>query len=148
MSSEDHFSRLKQMYLSARIHKEVYREVSIEIEPGKAVISHLAEPRFFHAAESLHGSVYFKLLDDAAFFAASSLEEVEFLFTVSFQVQLLRPIHETETITAEGFVVKPGKQIVIAQSVLFNSRGKKAGLGQGQFMKSGKLLADTKGYKI
>lgn len=147
MSAETHYRRLEHMYLSARIHQEVYREVSIEVEHGKAVISHLAESCFFHAAESLHGSVYFKLLDDAAFFAASSLITDAFIVTVSFQIQLLRPIGE-ELIRAEGWVEKPGKTILLAQSVLYNERGKRAAIGQGQFMKTNQLLSETKGYKI
>jgi acyl-coenzyme A thioesterase PaaI-like protein len=38
------------------------------------------------------GSVYFKMLDDAAFFAVNSIVEDVFVYTVSLNVQLLRPV--------------------------------------------------------
>ena len=31
---------------------------------------------YFHALEAIHGSVYFKILDDAAFFAAQSVVKI------------------------------------------------------------------------
>lgn len=135
------------MYLAAPINREVYRDVQIRIDHGKAEITHRIESRFFHAAGSLHGSVYFKLMDDAAFFAASSTITDAFLYTVSFQIQLLRPV-TTGQLRAEGWVIKPGKSVIIAQSELFDPRGKCVALGQGQFMKSGQSLSDMPGYKI
>jgi hypothetical protein len=36
-------------------------------------VTGLVRPDFFHAAHAVHGSVYFKALDDAAFFAVASL---------------------------------------------------------------------------
>lgn len=147
MSSSEHYRKLEQMYLAAPINREVYKEVTISVDDGTAEITHRAEEAFFHAAQSLHGSVYFKLLDDAAFFAASSLVEDEFIFTVTFQIQLLRPV-TTGILRSKGWVEKSGQSILIAQSFLFDERGKRVGIGQGQFMKSGQLLEETKGYKI
>ena len=39
---------------------------------------------YCHTAGGLHGSGYFKLLDDAAFFAAQSLNPTHFVVTTSF----------------------------------------------------------------
>lgn len=145
MSSASHFRKLEKMYLAASINQAVYSGVNISVEEGKAEIVHAVEEKFFHAANSLHGSVYFKLLDDAAYFAASSLVEDEFLFTASFQVNLLRPV-TGGSLRAEGWVEKSGRSVIIAQSVLYDERNRKVAIGQGQLMKSGKLLTDMPGY--
>ena len=39
---------------------------------------------FWHTAGGLHGSGYFKLLDDEAFFAAQSMNPTHFVVTTSF----------------------------------------------------------------
>ena len=145
MRSAEHFSNLEKMYLAAPINQTVYSGVKISITKGKAEIEHAVEDQFFHAAQSLHGSVYFKLLDDAAYFAASSLIEDEFLFTSSFQIHLLRPV-TSGNLRSEGWVEKSGRSIIIAQSILFDERNRKVALGHGQLIKSGKLLAETPGY--
>lgn len=142
----EHFRKLTNMYLSAPLNKQVYSGVSIKITNGKAEISQLIEEKFFHGAGSLHGSVYFKLLDDSAYFAANSLVTDFFLYTISFQIQLLRPIKEG-FMRAEGIVVKPGSSVIIAESRLFDNRNKLAAIGQGQFIKSAIAFAAIESYK-
>jgi hypothetical protein len=44
------------------------------IVKGSATIDIPLSEKFHHSAGGVHGSVYFKMLDDAAFFAANSLE--------------------------------------------------------------------------
>lgn len=145
MSSAPHFRKLEKMYLAAAINQTVYSDVTIAVENGKAEIVHAVEEKFFHAAKSLHGSVYFKLLDDAAYFAASSLVDDEFLFTASFQINLLRPVTRS-SLRAEGWVEKAGRSFIIAQSILYDERNRKVAIGQGQLMKSGKLLSEIPEY--
>ena len=66
----------------------------ISVSQGEAEITIPVKPDFFHAADAVHGSVYFKLLDDAAFFAVNSLIEDYFALTGSFTTYFLRPISE------------------------------------------------------
>ncbi len=66
-----HFEKLEAMYLSAP--NNAYYQPTIHITEGKAEVSIAVRPDFFHAANAVHGSVYFKLMDDASFFAANSL---------------------------------------------------------------------------
>ena len=70
--SATHHKKLERMYLSAPIHKDLYKGISIHVANEQAEIALLVEPKFFHAAHAIHGSVYFKMLDDAAFFAVNS----------------------------------------------------------------------------
>ncbi|TVR41406.1 MAG: PaaI family thioesterase [Cryomorphaceae bacterium] len=141
MNQESHFRFLETMYLRGRVNREVYSGVTILLEEGKAVIEHMVEDRFFHAGQSLHGSVYFKLLDDAAFFAASSLQTEFFILTTSFQVQLIRPV-KSGILRAEGVIEKPGSTIVLASSRLYDARNRLCGIGSGQFMTSAMKLSE------
>ena len=96
-------------------------------------------PEFFHAAEAIHGSVYFKALDDAAFFAANSLVEDVWLLTSSFEIHLLRPVSEGD-ITAAGRVVHQSRRRVLAESELRDDAGQLLARGTGTFMPSKNAL--------
>ncbi|RZJ30164.1 MAG: PaaI family thioesterase [Flavobacterium sp.] len=143
----EHFRKLEQMYLSAQINTEIYKGISIDVSKGKAALSLPIDRRYFHAANAIHGSVYFKMLDDAAFFAVNSLVEDVFVYTVSFNTQLLRPV-SGGTIRGEGEVVFQSANLFIADSVLYDQRGKIVGRGSGSFMKSKIALSEEIGYKL
>ena len=72
MSRDPHFQALERMYLAAPINR-IYRP-TIEVRSGEAEIEIVLAEKYFHSGGAVHGSVYFKMLDDAAFFAAGSLE--------------------------------------------------------------------------
>ena len=75
-ANTEHYTALERMYLSAPINS--FYSPEIWISHGEAEIAIPVKPEFFHAAAAVHGSVYFKLLDDAAFFAANSLIDEHF----------------------------------------------------------------------
>ena len=69
--SPPHWRALEQMYLGAPIN--AFYQPRIEVSEEKAVIEIDIGHHFFHPAGAVHGSVYFKMLDDAAFFAPGPL---------------------------------------------------------------------------
>ena len=77
-----HFRCPENMYKAAPIN-EIYQP-SINIVDSEATIKIELFENFHHAAGGVHGSVYFKMLDGAAFFAANSIENSVFLLPVSF----------------------------------------------------------------
>ena len=83
MSAEEHYRKLERMYLGAPVNRIF--DPRIEIGEGKATVTIPIRSEFFHAAHAAHGMIYFKLLDDAAFFAVNSLVEDVFVLTVSIQ---------------------------------------------------------------
>ena len=87
---KEHFERLEKMYLKAPINKIYPPE--IHIEKGRCTISIDVIEDYFHVAEGLHGSVYFKLLDDACTFAANSMFDDNLAFTASFSINFLAPV--------------------------------------------------------
>lgn len=142
----EHYKKLERMYLSAPVNKEIYKGISIHIEKEKATLSLSIEPKFFHAANAIHGSVYFKMLDDAAFFAVNSLVQDVFVYTVSFNVQLLRPV-SSGIITSVGELKFRSTNLFIADSALFDENNKLVGRGSGNFMKSKIALTKEIGYE-
>jgi uncharacterized protein (TIGR00369 family) len=131
------------MYLAGPIN-DLFRP-SIRIAEGEAVIEMEASPKFFHAGAALHGSVYFKMLDDAAFFAANSLERDRFVLTTSFNIYLLGPV-TSGRLQARGRVVHRTRSQFIAEAVLEDEEGKTVARGSGVFVRSLKRLAEAVGY--
>jgi uncharacterized protein (TIGR00369 family) len=141
----DHLRKLERMYVKAPIN--AFYSPRITVSHGEAEITIPVKPDFFHAAHAVHGSVYFKLLDDAAFFAVNSLIEDYFALTASFTTYLLRPISEG-TMKAIGKVVYAGARSFIAESVVVGSEGKEIARGSGNFVVSKVRLTGDIGYCI
>jgi uncharacterized protein (TIGR00369 family) len=131
------------MYLAARCN--AYYRPQVAIGEGTAEIRIEVDERFFHAADAVHGSVYFKALDDAAFFAANSLVDDVFVLTANFQLYLLRPVSEG-TMIARGRVVSRAAANFVAASELFDERDRLLATGSGTFVRSRMKLADTAAY--
>jgi uncharacterized protein (TIGR00369 family) len=139
-----HFERLIKMYAKAPIHT-FYKEIKLSVEENKGTITLPITPNFFHGGMSTHGSVYFKLLDDAAYFACQSVIEDYFIVTTNFNISLLRPITKGK-IMAIGKMDFASQQLFTATAELFDERGRLCGKGQGQFMKSKLSLSAVDDY--
>ena len=142
-AAEEHCRKLEHMYLMAPIN--AFYSPGIRISHGEAEITIPVKANFFHAAGAVHGSVYFKLLDDAAFFAVNSLLEDFFALTASFTTYLLRPISKG-TMKATGKVVYAGMRSFIAESVVVDGEGREIARGNGNFVISKIKLAADMGY--
>ena len=143
---ENHFKSLERMYLSAPVNQQLYNGITIKIFNEKAELTLPVTERFFHAANAIHGSVYFKMLDDAAFFAVNSIVNDFFVYTVSFNVQLLRPV-SSGIIKSIGELKFKSSNLFIADSTLLDENNKLVGRGSGNFMKSKIALTQEIGYK-
>ena len=143
---ENHFKNLERMYLSAPVNQQLYNGITIKISNEKAELTLPVTQRFFHAANAIHGSVYFKMLDDAAFFAVNSIVIDVFVYTVSFNTQLLRPV-SAGIIRSTGELKFKSVNLFIADSVLYDENGKLIGKGTGNFMRSKIELSEEIGYR-
>ena len=132
------------MYLAAPANE--YFRPEIRIDDGIAEVRLIVRPDFFHAASAVHGSVYFKLLDDATFFAASSLVDDVFVLTTSFNIYFLRPI-SAGVMTARGTIVSRSRRLIIGDGVLVDGNGREIARGSGTFMPSRVPLDERIGYR-
>lgn len=142
----EHFEKLQRMYLKANVNTQIYDTTECHIELKKATISLSISDKYFHALGAIHGSVYFKLLDDAAFFAVNSIVEDAFVLTTNFNSNIVRPVSKGK-ITAIGEVRFISKNLFIAASTLYNEDGKEIAFGTGHFAKSRVQLTPEIGYK-
>ncbi len=143
--TQSHYNKLRNMYLQANINTMIFDTTTCKISQKESEISLNITEKYFHALGAIHGSVYFKLLDDAAFFAASSVVEDVFVLTTSFTINITKPISQG-TIKAIGNVRFESSNLIVAESSLYNEDGKEIAFGTGNFAKSKILLKDTEGY--
>lgn len=140
---EQHYRQLESMYQAAPINA-FYEPVMIVTEAQAEITIH-TDARHHHSAGGMHGSVYFKMLDDAAWFACNSLETEVFVLTTSFTTYITRPISEGK-VTAIGKVVNKNNSQWIAESILYTEDGKELARGNGIFVRSKVPLEKAKGY--
>ena len=144
MIGEEHYRKLERMYLAAPINE--FFKPSIQIGRGTAEIKVNVDSRFFHAARAAHGAVYFKCLDDAAFFAVSSLVEDNFVLTSNFNLYLHAPV-SAGVIRSVGKVLRGGGSSYLAEAVLYNDQNDEIARGSGTFVKSKIKFDPEMGYR-
>ena len=143
MSAEEHFRKLERMY--GRAPCNGYYSPRLTISKGAAEVVIPIQQKFHHAVGAVHGSVYFKALDDAAFFAVNSLVEDVFVLTASFNIFLFRPVASGQ-MKAIGRVIQESKNIFVAEATLTNSEGEEVARGIGTYARSRAALSPDIGY--
>lgn len=139
-----HWRALERLYEAAPINGLFASRLEIA-EAGAATIRFVIEPDCFHAAGAAHGTIYFKMLDDAAFYAANTLISDRFLLTTSFNLHFSKPVRGGEVI-AEGRWISGRRRVLVAESRLVDAEGDEIGRGTGTFMRSRIPLSSLPGY--
>ncbi|GGN40761.1 hypothetical protein GCM10011349_01940 [Novosphingobium indicum] len=139
-----HWRALEGLYASAPINHKFRSSLEI-VGEGLSRITFLIEPDCFHAAGAAHGTIYFKMLDDAAFYAANTLVTDRFLLTTSFNLHFSKPI-KGGRVVAEGRWVSGRRRVLVAESWLLDEEGEEVGRGTGTFMRSRIALSGLPGY--
>jgi uncharacterized protein (TIGR00369 family) len=142
--AEAHYRALEQLYASAPINL-LFRSSLILEEAGRSRIDFTVEPASFHAAGAAHGTLYFKMLDDAAFYAANSLVSDRFLLTTAFNLHFTKPMREGPAV-AEGRWVSGRRRVFVAEARIVDSSGEECARGTGTFLRSHIALAGLQGY--
>jgi uncharacterized protein (TIGR00369 family) len=139
-----HFRALERLYAAAPVNALFASRLSI-VGEGRAKIAFDVDQRVFHAAGAAHGTIYFKMLDDAAFYAANTLVTDRFLLTTSFNLHFTKPVRRGAVI-AEGRWISGRKRVLVAESRLVDAEGDEIGRGTGTFMRSRIALSSLAGY--
>ena len=139
-----HYRALEALYASAPINRLFASRLSVEGE-GRARIDFAIAPETHHAAGAAHGTIYFKMLDDAAFYAANTLVTDRFLLTTSFNLNFTRPVRAGEVV-ATGRWISGRRRVLVAEAWLVDAEGEMIGRGTGTFMRSHIALSSLPGY--
>ena len=102
-------------------------------EQGHAHIDLPYNPNLDHAGKGIHGGVMATLLDYAGWCAVAAKKEGILVVTSEFTVHLLYPVKESE-LHAEGWVVKSGTRISVAEMRVSASDGELAAIGTGTYI--------------
>lgn len=146
MSPEEHYRRLEAIYHIAPCN-ELYAP-TLTVGEGRAELRFHIRRQHLHTAGSAHGSVYFKALDDAAFFSANSLVDDVFLLTSHFSLFLLAPATEGTELVSRGRVVHRAKNHFIAEAELFDQDERALARGSGTFVRSSLTLDTPRGHDV
>jgi len=139
-----HFRALESLYASAPINAKFPSRLQIEA-PGVARIDFVVDESVYHAAGAAHGTSYFKMLDDAAFYACNSLVTDRFLLTTAFNLLFTRPI-KAGPVVAHGRWISGRKRVFVADASLVDGDGEEVARGTGTFMRSSFALSGLAGY--
>jgi uncharacterized protein (TIGR00369 family) len=142
--AEAHFRALEQLYASAPINL-LFRSSLTLHEAGWSRIDFTVEPASFHAAGAAHGTLYFKMLDDASFYAANSLVNDRFLLTTAFNLHFTKPMREGPAV-AEGRWISGKRRVFVAEARIVDASGEECARGTGTFLRSHIALAGLDGY--
>lgn len=142
--ADQHYRALERLYASAPVNAKFASALHIPGE-GRSRLTFTVTPEDYHAAGAAHGTIYFKMLDDAAFYAANTLATDRFLLTTSFNLHFTKPVR-SGTIIAEGRWVSGRRRVFVAEARLVDAEGEEIGRGTGTFMRSRIALSSLPGY--
>jgi uncharacterized protein (TIGR00369 family) len=142
---EGHFRSLESLYRSAPINRSFRSDLRI-VARGQSEIRFDIEAATFHAAGAAHGTLYFKMLDDAAFYAANSLISDRFLLTTAFNLHFTKPMRGGEA-RAEGRWISGRRRVFVAEARIIDSQGEECARGTGTFLRSHIALSGLAGYR-
>ena len=141
--AELHWRRLERLYRVAPINE--YFQPTIVVRDGEADVGVVVRRDFFHAADAMHGAVYYKLIDDAAFFAVASRVTDVFVLTAQLTVNFAKPV-TSGLLTAYGKVTGEEGRRFNAEASIVDEGGVVVGSGSGVFVRSKIPLVGIRGY--
>ncbi len=141
---EAHLRALERMYHGAPCNR-LYNPI-LSLEKGVSTLRMKVTKDMHHSGNAVHGHILFKMLDDAAFFAANTLFSDFMLVTAEFHIYFIRPVVEGELV-ARGKVVYRTFNLALSESVVEDAHGKLVAKGSGLFYKSKKELRESIGYQ-
>ena len=140
-----HLRALESLYASAPVNQLFESELRL-IEAGSSRIDFTVAPSSYHAAGAAHATLYFKMLDDAAFYAANALVSDRFLLTTAFNLHFTKPMKDGRA-RAEGRWISGRRRVFVAEARIVDSSGEECARGTGTFLRSHIALSGLDGYR-
>ena len=137
---------LEALYASAPINRLFESRLAIAGGRADRRSASRSSGDSFHAAGAAHGTLYFKMLDDAAFYAANSLVSDRFLLTTAFNLHFTKPMKDGEA-SAEGRWISGRRRVFVAEARIVDADGEECARGTGTFLRSHIALAGLPGYR-
>ena len=142
---EAHLRALEALYDSAPVNRLFESQLRLP-EAGRSEIDFTVSTDTFHAAGAAHGTLYFKMLDDAAFYAANGLVSDRFLLTTAFNLHFTKPMRIGPA-RAEGRWISGKRRVFVAEARIVDDSGEECARGTGTFLRSHIALSGLDGYR-
>lgn len=140
-----HLRALEALYDSAPVNRLFESHLALP-DAGRSEIRFTVAPETYHAAGAAHGTLYFKMLDDAAFYAANGMVSDRFLLTTAFNLHFTKPMRDGQAV-AEGRWISGKRRVFVAEARIVDSTGDECARGTGTFMRSHIALSGLDGYR-
>ncbi len=142
---EAHYEKLERMYLDAACN-QLY-DAGIRVFEGNADIVIPARAALLDALGTVHDSVCYHAMSDAAQYAVASMIQETAVVAVHFTTTLSRSVAAGALVARGRFVGLSGEHY-LAEAVLTDPEGVEIGHGSGAFKASEIALADVPGYRL
>ena len=140
--NQHHFRKLERMYHALAVSRLL--EVNLTVEAGTAVIEWSGRDGLDRAGGH-EDALCFRMVSDAALFAANSIETKSVLATVDFNVRFL--CRDTKRgMFSNGLAVHRTGSLFFAQAELFDGQGRCLAVGSGTLRSTETALASMAGY--
>ena len=140
-----HLRALEALYAAAPVNRLFQSRIALPAA-GQSEIRFMVSEESYHAAGAAHGTLYFKMLDDAAFYAANGLVSDRFLLTTAFNLHFTKPMRVGEA-RAEGRWISGKRRVFVAEARIVDAEGEECARGTGTFMRSHIALSSLDGYR-
>ena len=112
--NKEHFIKLKNRYEAAPINQIFNPTININLGPLKMKVT----KKLYVAVPAAHGLVAFKMLDDAAWGAASSFILDVFVFTANFNIDYLKPLKYGNYFSEGKVIDQSEKKLMLNQNYM------------------------------
>lgn len=141
---QDHIRRLERMYHNANTNALIPANLDI-VDRGRAELKMPIDERYLQAGQAVHGMLYFKAMDEVAFYAAQSLVTDMMLLTESMNIHFTRPLF-MGTMHADAQVIKTGRTVHIVEARVSDEQGRLSSFATATFMPGRLPLGDIDDY--
>ena len=135
------YQQLVQRYLDHPMHEGL--TLTLSSNQGTSTLGITIHPGICNLVGTLHGSYYFKCMDDACFFAAISLKKHHFVATATFTHHYIKPA-SSGVLTAKAKVINQQGSKYICDCMIYNDKDEQCAYGSGLFV----APKQTYNYKI
>ena len=118
-------------YLKHPMHNEL--NMNVELGNKSATIQLTIHESVINLVGILHGAIYFKLIDDACFFAALSARESNFVATSNMTIHYLKPASDGVLIAHAKMITKQGRKY-LCECEIKDKDGTIYAYGSGSFI--------------
>lgn len=127
-------------FIALHKHSPVFQSLGFDfiyLGEGCAGIRMRPHPRYSSYPGRVNGGIIAALADNTMGMAAMTLGSIA--RTVDINLNYFAPVYDEVELKAEGYVVNPGKTIIVAEANLFNDSGKLVAKSHGTFIRDSKI---------